>query len=512
MAANAAPADVSWDPGAPGAFVRSMRFGEWISEPVTPLFESWLLTTMEERLHALNRTWVGQIAPRPYHVIVNGWYFYSLNFLSGRALLRSLPGIVRQLFHDARRVAVAIPQFARHSVPVYESEWRDDILPRYRAAVAAAEGRVDSVQVGDLPGLIDGMADLAGEYFASIAVVAGSAYKLEVMLARSYGRSVRPLVGGTHLELLAGLEAPGVVAEHAVSSLDWYQPTLRSGAASPGSLGAADAADAAVPIDRGNGPRQDHRALVETRLAAEAAVSAALETSPRRLAAFRDLLAETQRLVVVREEQVRELTIAWPVMRRAVVRIGEELAARGATADAEDVFFMTRDETLRALEADAGSAAAPPIDTGSRRALLAEQRALVPPLIVGRLNPFLRRLWDSWPRMVGAVPSEHAIVLGTPASPGRATGRVRVVHGPESFDSLLPGEILVAPITAPAWTPLFERAAAVVTDVGSLAAHASVIAREYGIPAVVGCGDATTRLETGTLVTVDGTTGNVEPA
>ena len=100
---------------------------------------------------------------------------------------------------------------------------------------------------------------------------------------------------------------------------------------------------------------------------------------------------------------------------------------------------------------------------------------------------------------------------GVPASPGRATGSVRVIRGPEEFDELQPGEILVAPLTAPAWTPLFTRAAAVVTDVGSAAAHASIIAREYGIPAVVGCSDATSRLQTGMRVTVDGSTGNVEP-
>jgi pyruvate,water dikinase len=117
-----------------------------------------------------------------------------------------------------------------------------------------------------------------------------------------------------------------------------------------------------------------------------------------------------------------------------------------------------------------------------------------------------------FPRLVGATRSERAIVSGSPASAGRATGSVRVVRGPHEFDDLQPGEILVAPLTAPAWTPLFTRAAAVVTDVGSAAAHASIIAREYGIPAVVGCGDATARLRTGMRVTVDGSTGNVEPA
>jgi len=90
-------------------------------------------------------------------------------------------------------------------------------------------------------------------------------------------------------------------------------------------------------------------------------------------------------------------------------------------------------------------------------------------------------------------------------------GFVNTMTQRAAFDQLLPGEILVAPLTAPAWTPLFTRAAAVVTDVGSAAAHASIIAREYGIPAVVGCGDATARLRTGMRVTVDGSTGNVEP-
>ena len=87
-----------------------------------------------------------------------------------------------------------------------------------------------------------------------------------------------------------------------------------------------------------------------------------------------------------------------------------------------------------------------------------------------------------------------------------------MIRQPDEFADLQPGEILVAPLTSPAWTPLFNRAAAVVTDVGSAAAHASIIAREFGIPAVVGCGDATSRLPTGMRVTVDGTTGNVEPA
>ena len=128
------------------------------------------------------------------------------------------------------------------------------------------------------------------------------------------------------------------------------------------------------------------------------------------------------------------------------------------------------------------------------------------------MGAVMRRMIEAFPRFVGADPTDGAIISGTPVSPGRATGLVRVVRGPVDFDHLKQGEILVAPLTAPAWTPLFLRAAAVVTDVGSAASHASIVAREYGIPAIVGCEDATSRLQTGMAVIVDGTTGNVQRA
>jgi pyruvate,water dikinase len=80
-----------------------------------------------------------------------------------------------------------------------------------------------------------------------------------------------------------------------------------------------------------------------------------------------------------------------------------------------------------------------------------------------------------------------------------------------SFGSLQPGEVLVAPYTNPSWTPLFGRAAAVIVDAGSAMSHAAIVAREYGIPAVMGTGDALTRLQDGQLVRVDGTRGLVFP-
>jgi pyruvate,water dikinase len=486
---TALPRSVSWEPGAAGAFTRQLRLGEWIGAPVTPLFESWLLSAMEDRMHAFYRDEIGQRVPHPYHVVVNGWYFYGLNFVSAGAMLRSLPSILWHLVRMPRKVAGVLPATVRHSFPLMERMWRNDIQPRYRALVREAETEVESLPVEALPGLIDRLASAAGEYFASITALAGAAYKMEMNLARFYQRYLQPSLGGSHLSLLAGITPPAGPAAHAVSSLDWWYPL------------------------RGSGPGSEHRpaheALVRQREAAEAAAEAVLASSPRRLRTFRRLLADSQHLVPIREEQAAELTLPWPALRRAVGRIGQALAERNLLADADDVFFLTHDEVLDALTR-------PDVfetpDVAARRLTREEQARLVPPLLIGRLNPMIKRMWDTYPRMLGAVPSERALVSGSPASAGIATGQVRLIRGPDEFDLLQPGEILVAPTTAPAWTPLFMHAAAVVTDVGSPAAHASIIAREYGIPAVVGTGDATARLSTGMRVTVNGSTGNVEPA
>ncbi|MCI0346753.1 MAG: hypothetical protein L0221_15125 [Chloroflexi bacterium] len=479
---------VDWTSPAPGAYTRQLRFGEWIAEPVTPLFESWLLPRMEEELHAQLFRLIGQRAPRPHHVVVNGWYFYSINWIAPANMLRSLPTMLQRFIREPRALAGIIPPTARHSVPLTERMWREDLQPRYRAAVAEAESRVESVPTPELPGLIDDLATLAGEYFTLLAALAGAAYKLEINLARFWRRHLAGRLGGSHLPLLAGFDIPVDLARHAVTSLDWwFEP----------------------PPAGGPSVARNQERVAAARRALEAAALDALAGSPRRLREFERLLSEAQRLVPIREEQVREWTLPWPVMRRAVVRIGESLAGRATIAQPDDVFFLTHDEVLAGL---GGSTLSETADVAGRRSQRDANAKLMPPLLVGRVNRAIGAMVEMLPRLVGAEHSERAIVSGTPASAGRATGSVRVVRGPDQFDELLAGEILVAPLTAPAWTPLFSLASAVVTDVGSAAAHASIIAREYGIPAVVGCGDATARLRTGMRVTVDGSTGNVEPA
>jgi len=310
----------SWDAPASGFFSRNFRFGEWISEPVTPLFESWLLSRMEERLHELHRSWIGQVAPRPFHVVVNGWYFYSLNFLplSLRAVGRSLPFILVRLLKNSRRVSGMIPPVARFGAPMYEREWRQELLPRYLAAVDRAEKRVDECDASELMALIDELAGLAGDYFASIAVVAGYAYKAEGMLVLSHRRHARRAIGrrhlplGFHLPLLAGLTPTGSPPPHAVVSLDWWYPiSFENSDRRPNPMDAT----------------ARHVRLVDERLAAEASARAAVATSQRRLRTFNRLLSEAQRAAAVREEQFSDFTRPWPVMRRALRR--QSRAKRG---------------------------------------------------------------------------------------------------------------------------------------------------------------------------------------
>jgi len=117
-------------------------------------------------------------------------------------------------------------------------------------------------------------------------------------------------------------------------------------------------------------------------------------------------------------------------------------------------------------------------------------------------------------RLSGLMPGTSAeqtgaVLTGVAASAGQVTAVARVLDGPQNFAELQPGEILVAAITTPAWTSLFARAAAVVTDIGGPLSHGSIVAREYGIPAVLGTSVATRRIRSGQRIRVDGDTGRV---
>src|ERR671936_1800485 len=186
-----------------------------------------------------------------------------------------------------------------------------------------------------------------------------------------------------------------------------------------------------------------------------------------------------------------------PVLRRTLLELGRRLAAAGILDTPEEVFHLKLDE----LEQVDGTW--PP-----SRPLADDLRAL------GRRRKERRTALEGTPlvdpRLLRwAAPEGGALLRGTPGSPGVAEGPVRVVREAAAFGRLRPGEVLVAPYTNPAWTPLFEQAVAVVVDSGGAMSHAAIVAREYGIPAVMGTGDGTRRLVDGARVRIDGTRGLV---
>ncbi len=232
----------------------------------------------------------------------------------------------------------------------------------------------------------------------------------------------------------------------------------------------------------------------------------------RRLALFRRLLGNAQRFAPLREDVLADIGLGWPVLRRMLHELGRRLVQAGTLNGIEDVFYLQADELETAAQAlDAGQSVREYQEqVAGRRARWMEERAVTPPLGLPPKEG-TRFLGFDFSRFASARDEqpEGNTILGTGTSPGRVTGRARVILGPEEFGQMVHGDILVARITTPAWTPLFVLASGVVTDIGGPLSHGSIVAREYHIPAVLGTGVATERIHSGERVAVDGDAGTV---
>jgi len=252
--------------------------------------------------------------------------------------------------------------------------------------------------------------------------------------------------------------------------------------------------------------------LARQRAEFDAAWAQFCQRYPRRVKSIRRRLGGAASAARRREASRSESTRLLWVTRTWILRVG------ALTGIGEDAFFLSLDELLDLLAGRQAPVAAIP----ARQQTYERYKALpsYPLIIRGRFDPFQwatdpdRRddVFDSHgllPNLTLKAPAE-TMILGMPGSAGQVEGLVRRLDRPEGGDQLEPGEILVTKQTNIGWTLFFPRAGAVVTDVGAPLSHAAIVARELGIPAVVNCGDATTRLKTGDRVRVDGTTGAVE--
>lgn len=221
---------------------------------------------------------------------------------------------------------------------------------------------------------------------------------------------------------------------------------------------------------------------------------------------FYRLLRRAQRDYHLRDKAQSNLGQAWPPLRRMALEIGRRLRDLETLEDQEDIFHLTTTEIIDVVNAlSTESFDATVIRRRARyfRELRESRKSLSPPLRIGNHPDF-----PPAPQRIRTQSSNE--LQGSAVSPGLITANACVLISPESTVEMIPGAVLVCPTTTPAWTPLLSQASALVTDIGGLLAHGSIIAREFGIPAVLGLGDATRKIKSGDLLTVNGNDGSVQ--
>ena len=211
----------------------------------------------------------------------------------------------------------------------------------------------------------------------------------------------------------------------------------------------------------------------------------------------------------MREESCFVLGTAWPVLRRMAAELGRRLVNAGTLKEPSDLYFLKTDEIALALAARKAGKAMPEYValTAERRELREARKRLHPPGTIpeeASENPGVKFKETQFKN-----DDASDTLLGIPVSPGTVTAPASRIMNAQEFDTMQPGSILVCPMTLPAWTQLFAHAVGLVTDIGGILGHGSIVAREYGIPAVVGTGNVTQRVESGQTLAVDGDAGTV---
>jgi rifampicin phosphotransferase len=494
------------------------------------------------------RRMIDTLFDRPMFATVNGFAYMRGNInMRWWSVPLLLPVVLGAM-------AIGVTKILRNAGVAY---WLNDAMPFYLATVDRWKA-VDDQGASDEQ-LLDGVRELAradAVYWFAVALAMGTAKSTDVMLDRFLAVAIpgRQLSGGLFLRgfqsraLDAEAELEGIAARirgsdelremvtstparrlldalegspsghpaakelrgyldrygHQIYSLDFAVPTL---------------AEDPLPVllslkSLVAQPRRDVRARQETmarerdRLVEETARS----LDPVRRAAFLRLVRMAQGFAPYREESLFHMGAGWPTLRRLALELGKRLTEVGSLEASADVFFLDTAELKAASEARAAGEGRPDLATLAReRRELREARkrlhppAAVPPRFRWKLGPIDLAERESQRRDSGDGPT----LRGFAVSPGRVTAPVSVILSPADFDKMQPGTILVCPTTTPAWTPLFAQASGLVTDIGAVAAHGSIVAREYGIPAVMGTANATQRISDGQQITVDGDAGTV---
>jgi len=445
------------------------------------------------------------------------------------------------------------------------TQWADGTLPRYAKVAAEWTGRdLAATPALDLLAGAQQIVEAAADYYLSIQLVLAVVNLSEAIFTGVYSHLIKRRSDPSALTILLGFDSAPIRAEKSLYDLAmWARQEGELAeylAETSGKEIAAAYESQAAPIAAGESwqgftarlaehlnrfghavydldfakslPAEAPAPLLETlkyfvagqgrspyeRQAAataareQAAASLLARLRGLRLRLFRRVLRWAQSFAPLREDSLADVGLGWPVLRRILREMGRRLVTAGAMAECDEVFWLQweeLEEVARLL--DAGQSAEDYRRAiAERRETWRREHGVTPPVALP-LKGGARVLgldFSSW-MPARSSQAESGAIRGIGASPGRVTGAACVIHGPEEFDQMKPGDILVAKITTPAWTPLFALASGIVTDVGGPLSHSSIVAREYGVPAVLGTGVGTHRIHSGQQITVDGNGGVV---
>jgi phosphohistidine swiveling domain-containing protein len=547
------PAPVTWPlPHRRGIYMRSSII-ELLPDPLTPLFATLGRSIINRGYRRFAATLAGpDVFTGDLVETINDYAYYSLGFSTG------------QMLKVLRRLPFRLPGILRLTTGA-ERRWRDEARPRYLITVE----RWQAKQLSDLPAsdLVRGareIIDVAIDHYLTLqSGIIPNAATSEALFTGFYERFVKRSDEPQALTFMLGFESAPIRAEESLWDIaDWCRalPGLSAYLSrTPAQVLAGRLNDERVPQEvdaqdwhewqrrvlghlqtyghaiydldfakrlpvddpapwlealkcfvsgRGNNPHTRRQSAAGQREQATQRVLARVKGL--RGGILRRLIAWAQKYAPLREDGLADVGLGWPLLRKILQEFGRRMSP-GVIEKADDIFWLHEDEVERAAAAldrvEALDSMAEQIE--QRKAIWqAEQRATPPPVLPRRA----KLMGMSLERWSPARPDDAVagnLIKGTGASPGQVTGSARVLHGPEEFGRMKQGELLVAAITTPAWTPLFALASGIVTDVGGPLSHSSIVAREYGIPAVLGTGVATQRIRSEEQIKVDGSAGVV---
>lgn len=520
-----------WDVPRANSWYFRASIVEQLPDPLTPLFGDLINGAVSRSLTGIFAELLGKDALPPGAMtfpMINGYAYYAYEISAFGRVMTALPSAMKAITGKAGFV----------------ERWRDEAHPGYQRLVADWNAR-DLTRLSSAD-LYDGVAELleaGATYYTVVQTIIPPAASSETALTSFYDRAVRRDGDPAASTLLLGYDSLPILAEKSLYDLAAWaaeRPELKEWLLNDQATHEPADADEfrtrfhdhlarfghttynldfaqPVPADdpdpvldtlrffltgQGADPhrRQADAAARRDRLVRE--ISDRLD--PVRRSVFTRLVAQAQRFAPIREDALADVGLAWPRLRQLLGELGRRLVRDGVIDEADQVYWL-RDAELKDWLSGVvlGSRTD---EIAKRKAVWRGQRLATPPQMLP--DNGWAKLFARW--MPAVSGNETGPVLrGIGASAGSVTATARVLGGPADFGRLEPGDVLVASITTPAWTSLFAKASAVVTDIGGPLSHSSIVAREYGIPAVLGTGSATRRIRSGERITVDGDAGQV---